>query len=330
MRLRKITSLFLALLLLCGMGLPALADEVTIAASVPDSHTITVSADVAEVFCNGQPGSRFTVGRLSEPTLLIRAESGRRITQICANGQDITDLVKGGYYTLPPVYEDVVLTVATEDEPAMQDRTFVLLGTVRRDGQPVADVTVELRSRLKTNATDEDGRFSFSDVVCGKHSLTALENGKIVGYLELLLTEGSTADIFLSNGVCTVTANRDEPGVHLTLNLAADGTMGITDVTGVPSEDNPGENNPGEDNPGENDPSKDNPGENNPSEDNPPGNNPDNGNSNGDNSDDEDASSIPKTGDTTTPLFWLVLMIVGSVGFAAMIFAYGRKGKTEE
>ena len=106
--------------------------------------------------------------------------------------------------------------------------------------------------------------------------------------------------------------------------------MGITDVTGVPSEDNPGENNPGEDNPGENDPSKDNPGENNPSEDNPPGNNPDNGNSNGDNSDDEDASSIPKTGDTTTPLFWLVLMIVGSVGFAAMIFAYGRKGKTEE
>lgn len=271
--------------MLCGMELAALAEEVTIAATVPDSHTISVSADGVEVFCNGQPGSRFTVDRLSEPTLLIRAKSGRRIAQVFINGQDITDQVRGGYYTLPPVYEDIALTVATGDEPVAQDETYALQGTIERDGQPLAGVTIELDGALKTDVTDGKGHFVFSDVPCGRHSLTVMENGRVVGHLEILLTEGNAAGSSLSDGVWVLTANRRQSGIQLAMELAEDDGLCLAGVRGLPPKVNP---------------------------------------------DDGDASSIPQTGDTTSPLFWLVLMVVATAGFVALIVAYGRKGKSEE
>ena len=83
--MRKIVALLLSAMLLFSMSVTAFADDATITATVPDSHTITVSTDGADVFCSGQSGSRFTVDRLSEPELLIRAFSGKEITRILLN-----------------------------------------------------------------------------------------------------------------------------------------------------------------------------------------------------------------------------------------------------
>lgn len=238
--MKKMMTLLLSFLLLCSMSMTAFAEEATITATVPDRHTVTVTADGAEVFCNGQSGSRFSVDRLSEPTLLIRAESGKEITQIRLNGEDITDQVKGGYYTLEPIYENKTLTVETRDAPAAQGRAYTVQGTVNRNGQPVKDITVELRSSLKTDVTDRDGKFSFGDVECGKHSLTAVENGKIVGYVEFVLADGRAVNLSLSEGIYAVTADRNKIGINLTLNLADDGTMSIAGVTGVQDSENQG------------------------------------------------------------------------------------------
>ena len=243
--MRRIAALLLSLLLLCSMSMTVFAKEVTITTTVPDSHTISVTADGADVFCNEQSGNQFTVDRLSEPTLLIRAESGREITQIRLNGEDITNQLKGGFYTLKPIYENKTLTVVTGDAPAAQGKTYTVQGTVRRNGQPVEGVTIELRSILKTDVTDKDGKFSFSNVECGKHSLTAIENGKIIGYTEFVLAEGSATDSSLSNGIYTVTANKNEIGINLMLNLEDDGIMSIASVTGIQASGKPGGGNQG-------------------------------------------------------------------------------------
>ncbi|MGN0523935.1 MAG: carboxypeptidase-like regulatory domain-containing protein [Eubacterium sp.] len=239
--MKKIASLLLCLCLVFSLPTVAFAQTVessgdaVISASVPDTHKITVSADGADVLFNGATQYSFAVERLSQPTLIIRAESGKSVKQVLLNGVDITSQIKGGYYTLEPVYEDKTLTVITEDEAVVpQSKTYTVKGTVKRNGEPVENVTLELRSTLKTDVTDSKGRFSFADVECGKHSLTAIENGKIVGYIEFELTDGLDANFSLEDsGLYRVTANQDEIGVDLTLNLNDDNTMQIDSVTGV-------------------------------------------------------------------------------------------------
>lgn len=240
--MRKITTLLLSVLLLCSISMAAFAEEpssTTITATVPDSHTITVSADGADVFCNGQSGNQFTVDRLSEPELLIRAVSGKEITQILLNGEDITAQVKGGFYTLEPVYENMTLTVVTRDAPEAQGKTYTVQGTVMRNGQPVEGITIELRSILKTDVTDSSGKFSFPNVECGKHSLTAIENGRVIGYIELMLTEGDVADLSLANGVYTVTVNRNEIGINLALSLTESTAAVVQSLAGIPAAPRP-------------------------------------------------------------------------------------------
>lgn len=266
-----------------------LGETVSGSTNPPASYTITVTADGADVFCNGQSGKQFTIDRLSEPTLLIRSVSGKEITQVLLNGEDVTNQVKGGYYTLEPIYENKVLTVVTKDATPAQGKTYTVQGTIKRDGQPVKDITIELRSILKTDVTDKDGEFSFSNVECGKHSLTAIENGKIIGYTELVLAEGNETNHSLSDGIYTVTANQNEIGINLTLNLTDDDTMSIASVTDVQASGNPGGGNQGDTNQGD--------------------------------------TNSPQTGDNTNLLLWLVLMLIAFAGFVAA-FAYSRKRKT--
>ena len=185
-------------------------------------------------------------------------------------------------------------------------KTYTVQGTVKRNGQPVEGITIELRSMPKTDVTDSSGRFSFRDVECGKHSLTAIENGKIVGYVEFVLTEGSTANLSLSNGIYIVTANKNEIGINLTLNLADNGTMSMASVTGIQAGENPDGGNSGE----------------------PAGEaafgiqaggNPNGGN--------KDNTNSPQTSDDTNLLLWLVWMLIAFAGFVA-IFVYSRKKRT--
>ena len=67
MRLKKIMTVLLLFFFLCSTHVTAFASDITITANVPGSHTITIDADGAEVFCDGAAGSSFTVERLSEP-----------------------------------------------------------------------------------------------------------------------------------------------------------------------------------------------------------------------------------------------------------------------
>ena len=225
--MKKITALLLCFLLLCMGSVTAFAaepeNEITdtmISVTVPDTHKITVTADSARVFYEGVSGEKFTVGRLSEPRLLIRAESGKVIKSVTLNGEDVTDLLHGGYLDLVPVYEDKVITVTTVEEPAAPKETYTVKGKVTLNGQPLANVDLELRSTLKTAKTDENGCFTFEDVEPGKHSLTALSESRVIGYLSFDLKEDSESNVsLLEDGTYTVSIDQSGAGVELHLVL---------------------------------------------------------------------------------------------------------------
>ena len=240
--MKKITALLLCFLLLCMCSVTAFAaqpeDEITttvISVTVPDSHKITVSAENAKVFYDGVSGEEFTVGRLERPRLLVRAESGKVIKSVMLNGEDVTDLLHGGYLDLAPVYEDKVLTVTTEDEPAAPKDTYTVKGKVTLNGQPLAEVDLELRSTLKTTKTDKNGNFVFTDVEPGKHSLTALKDEKVIGYLSFTLKKDSKTDVvLLEDGTYTVSVDQNGAGVELHLVLNEEkGTLAPIDVKNV-------------------------------------------------------------------------------------------------
>ena len=251
--MKKLTVLLLCFLLLCTCSVNAFAAEpeaeetnTVISVTVPDSHKITVTAENAKVFYEGVSGEEFIVERLNEPRLLIRAESGKVIKSVMMNGEDVTEELHGGYLDLAPIYEDKVITVTTEDEPVARDETYTVKGKVTLNGQPLAEAQLELRSTLKTTKTDSSGNFVFTDVEPGEHSLTALKEGKVIGYLSFELKKDNKADVaLLEDGTYTVSIDQNGAGVelHLVLNEEA-GTLAPTEAVTVqkPSTPQTGDN----------------------------------------------------------------------------------------
>ena len=240
--MKKLIALLLCFLLLCTCSVTAFAAEpeaeetnTVISVIVPDSHMITVSAENAKVFYEGVSGEEFIVERLSEPRLLIRAESGKVIKSVMINGEDVTEELHGGYLDLDAVYEDKVLTVTTKDEPVAPKETYTVKGKVMLNGQPLAEVQLELRSTLKTTKTDSSGNFVFADVEPGEHSLTALDDGKIIGYLSFELKRDNKADVsLLEDGTYTVSIDQNGAGVELHLVLNEEkGTLVPTEAVTV-------------------------------------------------------------------------------------------------
>ncbi len=238
--MKKIIALIVTLCLLC-CPIVANAAEITegtdsgsavISTTVPNTHIISVTADNAKVFLDGEAKAEFSVERLSTPKLLVRAESGYKIKSITLNGADVTDKLSGGYLTVEDLYEDKTLVVTTEKEqiPANVIK-FTVKGTVTKNGEPLENATVELRSTLKSTVTAKDGTFTFKDVESGKHSLTVLENGKVVGFIEFTLKTGTVKNFeLLSDGTYLVTIPTNTDAIHFDFNIKDDGTVEIKDM----------------------------------------------------------------------------------------------------
>ena len=111
--MKKLAALLLCFCFFLASPVTAFAQSITqdgsegsavISASVPDSHTVTVDAEHAQVFYNSVSGTEFTVDRLSEPRFLIRPENGWRVAKVTLNGENVTAQLMSGYLTLPAVY----------------------------------------------------------------------------------------------------------------------------------------------------------------------------------------------------------------------------------
>lgn len=239
--MKKIAAVLLCFCLLCTCSVTAFAQTVDetgtggakISVTVPDSHQITVSADHAAVSIDGQTGSSLTVGRLSEPRLLIRPDSGYRVIKVTLNGEDITDAVVGGYYTLAAVYEDLALAVETEAVTQSGDSTHIVSGTITdENGDPVPGATVDIGGH--TGVTDENGDFTIEGVPDGYHPVTVTDSdGNVIGYTEIEIGKGDTADAGQNeNGGYTVTAPADS-NFSIDMTVTEDGRLTVENVQDV-------------------------------------------------------------------------------------------------
>lgn len=232
--MKKIAAMMICFCLLFTGSVTAFAQtaaetgsgKATISATVPESHIITVEASNAQVSLGRQNGERLTVERLYEPRLLIRPENGYRVAKVTLNGEDVTTAVIGGYYTLPPVYEDKTLIVETEALPPVTGSGHDISGTITdENGNPVSGAAVEIGG--KTALTDENGEFTIEDVPDGYHPVTVTDkDGNIIGYVEIEIGKGAAGIHQNENGSYTLTVP-ENTSLGLELIITEDGKIEV-------------------------------------------------------------------------------------------------------
>lgn len=231
-----ILTCLLALNLFC---VPAFAQNTAIYTVVPEKHGITVSVEPGGAVID-EDGTVHTESYTVEVphggtlSFFLRPDSGYALASAELDGQDVP--VSGGRLEIKNVAQDGRLAVAWKQEAAAPtEKTYTIVGMVTENGKPSQGVTLELRSKLKTFVTGADGKFRFDKVEAGPHSLTALRNGKVVGYLPFSLEEsGEGVNVQkLPDGTFQLTMAGNVATLELAVSMQDDGTMTITKAEAI-------------------------------------------------------------------------------------------------
>lgn len=239
---KGIAALLVSLLALNLTCVPALAQDTEIYTVVPEQYTITVSLEEggAVIDADGVVHTESYTAEVSHGgalSLFLRPDSGYALASARLDGQEVA--VSGGRMVLEHIRQDGELVVSWKQAPAPPNqKTYTVVGTVTENGQPAAGVTLELRSRLQTFVTGADGKFRFDKVEYGEHSLTALRDGKAVGYLSFTLEEnGDGVNIKkLPDGTFLLTVDGNVATLELAITMNGDGTMDIVKATSITEE----------------------------------------------------------------------------------------------
>ena len=116
--MKKVASVFLALLLCFGIQLGAFADSATLKTVVPDTHEITVAYnDGGYVLRDGsvvQNGAAFSVARFDSLRFDVIAKMDSHLKSVRINGQDVTDQLAYGQLTIASVNTDMHIVFTFE------------------------------------------------------------------------------------------------------------------------------------------------------------------------------------------------------------------------
>lgn len=116
--MKKVASVFLALLLCFGIQLGAFADSATLKTVVPDTHEITVAYnDGGYVLRDGsvvQNGAAFSVARFDTLRFDVIAKMDSHLKSVRINGQDVTDQLAYGQLTIASVNTDMHIVFTFE------------------------------------------------------------------------------------------------------------------------------------------------------------------------------------------------------------------------
>ncbi len=241
-RLVKGITVLVSLLALNLTYVPALAQETEICTVVPEKHTVTVILEKGGVVIDTSgvihtESFTATVAHNGGLSLILRPDSGCVLDSAKLDGQDVA--VSGGRMEIEQIRQDEELTIVWKEIQALPaQKTYTVVGTVTENGRPATGVTLELRSKLQTFIIGADGKFRFDKVESGEHNLTALRDGKAVGYLQFDLNEGGT-DVTLSKlaeGSFEVRLDEAVTTLKLNIILRGDGIMELTDAGTVSEE----------------------------------------------------------------------------------------------
>ena len=116
--MKKVASVFLALLLCFGIQFGAFADSATLKTVVPDTHEITVAYnDGGYVLRDGsvvQNGAAFSVARFDSLRFDVIAKMDSHLKSVRINGQDVTDQLAYGQLTIDSVNTDMHIVFTFE------------------------------------------------------------------------------------------------------------------------------------------------------------------------------------------------------------------------
>ena len=261
--MKKVASVFLALLLCFGIQLGAFADTATLKTVVPDTHEITVAYnDGGYVLRDGsvvQNGAAFSVARFDSLRLDVIAKMDSHLKSVRINGQDVTDQLAYGQLTIASVNTDMHIVFTFEkcadaenptdpdepttdpDEPTTEPGggdhhgdpciRMAMSGHVYHgedDPMPGAKLVFDLGEFEAT--ADEDGAYRVDVIKDGYHTVSIYDkDGNLAGEEGFSVTVSDSVTemtvVRLANGTQLVTVPAGTKQIYLNFVVQDDGSI---------------------------------------------------------------------------------------------------------
>ena len=261
--MKKVASVFLALLLCFGIQLGAFADSATLKTVVPDTHEITVAYnDGGYVLRDGsvvQNGAAFSVARFDSLRLDVIAKMDSHLKSVRINGQDVTDQLAYGQLTIASVNTDMHIVFTFEkcedaenptdpdepttdpDEPTTEPGggdhhgdpciRMAMSGHVYHgedDPMPGAKLVFDLGEFEAT--ADEDGAYRVDVIKDGYHTVSIYDkDGNLAGEEGFSVTVSDSVTemtvVRLANGTQLVTVPAGTKQIYLNFVVQDDGSI---------------------------------------------------------------------------------------------------------
>lgn len=261
--MKKVCSVFLALLLCFGIQLGAFADTATLKTVVPDTHEITVAYnDGGYVLRDGsvvQNGAAFSVARFDTLRFDVIAKMDSHLKSVRINGQDVTDQLAYGQLTIASVNTDMHIVFTFEkcadaenptdpdepttdpDEPTTEPGggdhhgdpciRMAMSGHVYHgedDPMPGAKLVFDLGEFEAT--ADEDGAYRVDVIKDGYHTVSIYDkDGNLAGEEGFSVTVSDSATemtvVRLANGTQLVTVPAGTKQIYLNFVVQDDGSI---------------------------------------------------------------------------------------------------------
>lgn len=261
--MKKVASVFLALLLCFGIQLGAFADSATLKTVVPDTHEITVAYnDGGYVLRDGsvvQNGAAFSVARFDTLRFDVIAKMDSHLKSVRINGQDVTDQLAYGQLTIASVNTDMHIVFTFEkcedaenptdpdepttdpDEPTTEPGggdhhgdpciRMAMSGHVYHgedDPMPGAKLVFDLGEFEAT--ADEDGAYRVDVIKDGYHTVSIYDkDGNLAGEEGFSVTVSDSATemtvVRLANGTQLVTVPAGTKQIYLNFVVQDDGSI---------------------------------------------------------------------------------------------------------
>lgn len=261
--MKKVCSVFLALLLCFGIQLGAFADTATLKTVVPDTHEITVAYnDGGYVLRDGsvvQNGAAFSVARFDTLRFDVIAKMDSHLKSVRINGQDVTDQLAYGQLTIASVNTDMHIVFTFEkcadaenptdpdepttdpDEPTTEPGggdhhgdpciRMAMSGHVYHgedDPMPGAKLVFDLGEFEAT--ADEDGAYRVDVIKDGYHTVSIYDkDGNLAGEEGFSVTVSDSVTemtvVRLANGTQLVTVPAGTKQIYLNFVVQDDGSI---------------------------------------------------------------------------------------------------------
>lgn len=261
--MKKVCSVFLALLLCFGIQLGAFADSTNLKTVVPDTHEITVAYnDGGYVLRDGsvvQNGAAFSVARFDSLRFDVIAKMDSHLKSVRINGQDVTDQLAYGQLTIASVNTDMHIVFTFEkcedaenptdpdepttdpDEPTTEPGggdhhgdpciRMAMSGHVYHgedDPMPGAKLVFDLGEFEAT--ADEDGAYRVDVIKDGYHTVSIYDkDGNLAGEEGFSVTVSDSVTemtvVRLANGTQLVTVPAGTKQIYLNFVVQDDGSI---------------------------------------------------------------------------------------------------------